>query len=78
MKLVSELITDYRWNGRYIGPMAVSKGKPLEVERYTGGSDRYTGGAQLCDENTLESDQTTGVSQMCLFLMCWHDFWPLD
>ena len=61
--------------------MAVSRGKPLEVEWYIGGSDRYTGGAQICEENPLESDRTTGITdrttgeaQICFILMCWHDF----
>ena len=61
-KIVVSAAADYRWNGRYTGTASVSKEKPLEVEWYTGGIDRYIGGAQLCDENTLESDRTTGVS----------------
>ena len=48
--------------------------KPLEYEGYTGGIDRYTGGAQIWDENTLKRDRTTNVPQICFILMCWHDF----
>ena len=81
-KMLSGGITDYRSNEQYTGPKAE---KPLDGEGYTGGSDRYTGGTQLCDKNALEkhrttgiSDRTTGEAQRCFIFDVLARFWPLD
>ena len=59
--------------------------KTIVVEWYTGLINRYTSGSQIREENPLEGDRTTGISdrtigvnQICFILMYWHDFWPLD
>ena len=46
-KIAVRRAVDYRWFGQTSGLMSVSEEKPLVFDRYTGGNDRYTGGAQI-------------------------------